>query len=145
MEVKYPSSIHTIKIRPGKKLQEGLWTFCRNSTIAKLSSEISESLDGVSVSTSFAQSRLASVSTSFKFPSLDEFQSRHPRNFPVSVCHFWAAILDFAGNSMFLIVGVLQRSARVLMEFRYRHLLPNLVFETQIFSVSVSVLSCYQF
>ena len=47
--------------------------------------EISESLDGVSVSTSFAQSRVVSVSTSIKFPGLDESQSQHPRNFSVSM------------------------------------------------------------
>jgi len=45
----------------------------------------SESLDGVSVSTSLAQSRLVSVSTSSKFPSLDESRSRHPANFQVSM------------------------------------------------------------
>ena len=50
-----------------------------------LGPEISESLDGVSVSTSFAQSRLVSVSTSIDFPSLDEYRSRHPRNFSVSM------------------------------------------------------------
>ena len=47
--------------------------------------EINESLDGVSVSTSFAQSRLVSVSTSSIFPSLDESRSRHPPNFQVSM------------------------------------------------------------
>ena len=49
--------------------------------------EISESLDGVSVSDSisFAQSQLVSVSTSIKFPSLEESHSRHPRNFSVSM------------------------------------------------------------
>ena len=46
---------------------------------------MSESLDGVSVSTSFAQSRLVSVSTSIDFPSLDESRSRHPRNLSVSM------------------------------------------------------------
>ena len=46
---------------------------------------MSESLDGVSVSTSFAQSRLVSVSTCIKFPSLDKSRSRHPRNFSVTM------------------------------------------------------------
>ena len=47
--------------------------------------EISESLDGVAVSISFAQSRLVLVSISIKYPSLDESRSRHPRNFSVSM------------------------------------------------------------
>ena len=47
--------------------------------------EISESLDGVSVSTSFTQSRPVSVLTSIKFSSLDESRSRHPRNFSLSM------------------------------------------------------------
>ena len=51
----------------------------------KSGAEINESLDGVSVSTSFVQSRLVSVSTSSKFPSLNEFRSRHPPNFQVSM------------------------------------------------------------
>ena len=37
--------------------------------------EISESLDGVAVSISFAQSRLVLVSISIKYPSLDESRS----------------------------------------------------------------------
>ena len=45
--------------------------------------EISECLDGVSVSTSFAQSQLVSVLTSIKFPNLDESRSQHQRNLSV--------------------------------------------------------------
>merc|ERR1711893_114616 len=47
--------------------------------------EISETLDEVSVSTTFVQSRLVSVSTTTEIPSLDESRSRQPRNFPVSM------------------------------------------------------------
>ena len=47
--------------------------------------EISDSLDGVSLSTSFAQSKLVSVSTSIKLPSLNESRSHHPKNFSVSM------------------------------------------------------------
>ena len=47
--------------------------------------EISETLDEVSVSTTFVQSRLVSVSTTTEFPSLDESRSRQPQNFPVSM------------------------------------------------------------
>ena len=55
--------------------------------IVNIVSEISESLDGdgVSVLTSFAQSLLVLVSTSNKFPSLDESWSRHPRNISLSM------------------------------------------------------------
>merc|ERR1711873_391108 len=47
--------------------------------------EISETLDEVSVSTTFVQSRLVSVSTTKEIPSLDESRSRQPQNFPVSM------------------------------------------------------------
>ena len=47
--------------------------------------EISETLDEVSVSTTFVQSRLVSVSTTTEIPSLDESRSRQPQNFPVSM------------------------------------------------------------
>ena len=46
-------------------------------------SVISETLDKVSVSTIFPQSRSVSVSTTFKFPGLEESQSRHLCKFPV--------------------------------------------------------------
>ena len=45
---------------------------------------ISETLKKVSVSTAFAQSRVVSVSTSFKFLGLKEYQSRHLSKLPVS-------------------------------------------------------------
>ena len=47
--------------------------------------EISKIFDGVTVSTSFAQSRLVMVSTSIAFPSLHWSRSRHPRIFSVSM------------------------------------------------------------
>ena len=55
--------------------------------IVNIVSEISESLDGdgVSVLTSFAQSLLVLVSTSNKFPSLDESWSQQPRYFSPSM------------------------------------------------------------
>ena len=52
---------------------------------ARLKSDINKNCCRVSVSTSFAQSRLVSVLTSIKFPSFCESKSRHPRNFLVSV------------------------------------------------------------
>ena len=48
-------------------------------------SEISETLDRVSVSTSFVQSRSVSVSITVIFLSLDKSRSRHLWNFPVSM------------------------------------------------------------
>ena len=55
--------------------------------IVNIVSEISESLDGdgVSVLTSFAQSLLVLVSTSNKFPSLNESWSQQPRYFSPSM------------------------------------------------------------
>ena len=47
--------------------------------------EISETLDEVSVSTTFVQSRLVSVSTTTEIPSLDESRSRQPQNLIVSM------------------------------------------------------------
>ena len=68
------------------RIQKLGWLWWGQDSIAwRLFSEMSESLDGVSVSTSFAQSRLVSVSTSEKFLSLDESRSRHPRNLSVSM------------------------------------------------------------
>ena len=64
------------------------WQMASSDCLAWLSSattEISKSLDGVLVLTSFAQSRLVSVSTSKKFLSLDECRSQHLINFPVSM------------------------------------------------------------
>ena len=47
--------------------------------------EINETLNKVSVSTSFAQSRLVSVSTTMIFLSLNKSRSRHLCIFPVSM------------------------------------------------------------
>ena len=52
--------------------------------VYQLASLHSETLDKVSVSTTFGQSRLVSVSTPFKFLGLEESRSRHLSKFPVS-------------------------------------------------------------
>ena len=62
--------------------------------IPEPSSEISETLDEVSVSTTFVQSRLVSVSTTTEIPSLDESRSRQPQNLIVSL--FLSSILNNA-------------------------------------------------
>ena len=66
-------------------MHASVYALCVCALMRMCLSEISKSLDGVSVSTSFAQSRVVSVSTSIKFPSLDESRSQHPRNFSVSM------------------------------------------------------------
>ena len=71
------------KFNQKNKLARSVWR--QDSIICICIPEISESLDGVSVSTSFAQSRLVSVSTSIKFPGLDESRSRHLWNSSVSM------------------------------------------------------------
>ena len=66
-------------------MHASVYALCVCALMRMCLSEISKSLDGVSVSTSFAQSRVVSVSTSIKFPSFNRSQSRHPRNVPVSM------------------------------------------------------------
>ena len=88
--------------------------------IVNIVSEISESLDGdgVSVLTSFAQSLLVLVSTSNKFPSLDESWSQQPRYFSPSM----SLGLDIQEISQSRLVSVLTSKIFLsLDESRSRH------------------------
>ena len=61
-------------------------THCRGKVVPVVRKLTLFLLGGISarvLTESFAHSQLVSVSTSIKFPSLDESQSGHPRNFPV--------------------------------------------------------------
>ena len=126
--------------------------------MSALQSEINESLDGVSVSTSFGQSQLVSVSTSSKFPSLDESQSWYPVNFPVSM----SLGLDICKISQSRWVSVLTSikffslyESRSQQIFRYQsqtkftglvlYSLDNFCFSLDVFLVSVSTLRFRKF
>ena len=72
-----------------------------NIIIISTRAEISGSIDGVSISTSFVQFWLVSVLTSNKFSSLDESRPRHPRKdlyqvlLGVYLCQRWR--VEFKG------------------------------------------------
>ena len=101
-------------------------------------------LDGVSVLTSFAQSLLVLVSTSNKFPSLDESWSQHPRNFSVCMSRSFPSPLEISKSldSIDIFCKVFSfrlRSFSVLvLSLRLRFFSLGLILETQTLSVSQS-------
>ena len=77
-----------------------------------LGTEISETLEKVSVSTTFAQSRPVSVSTPFEFLGLEESRSRQLSKYPVS---------KSLGLDIFCFLSLADSLSINYMEYQYYH------------------------